>query len=352
VAAPSPSGYRLALVARSLTGITGVVAAPGSPTRLYVVQRRGLVRVLEGGRVRSAPFLDLRGRVALAGEQGLLSLAFDPSFASTGLVYVFYTRRARGELTIAEYRATPLQADPATARTLVTIEHPDGPFHNGGQLAFGPDGRLYAAAGDGGYIFDAPRPRPDPNGNSQNLGVLLGKVFSLDPRAATTRPEIVAYGLRNPWRFAFQPGTGDLIIGDVGYNLTEEVDVLRAGTARPVNFGWSVYEGRQRRRSAEVPLNPAGPLVWPAVTYGHLRGNCSITGGYVYRGSVRRLRGRYIFGDFCSGRIWSVVLRGGRASGLRVEPVRIRGVTTFGEDARGELYAGTLSGRLFRFARR
>ena len=329
-----------------------MVAAPGSPTRLYVVQRRGLVRVLEGGRIRSAPFLDLRGRVAVAGEQGLLSLAFDPAFASTGLIYVFYTGRERGELTIAEYRATPLRADPATARTLVTIEHPDGPFHNGGQLAFGPDGRLHAGAGDGGYIFDAPRARPDPHGNSQNLGVLLGKVFALDARAPTPRPEIVAYGLRNPWRFSFQPGTGDLIIADVGYNLSEEVDVLRAGTTRPANFGWSVYEGRLRRRSAEVPLNPAGPLVWPAVTYGHLRGNCSITGGYVYRGSVRRLRGRYVFGDYCSGRIWSLVLRAGRARGLRVEPVRVRGITTFGEDARGELYAGTLSGRLYRFARR
>jgi glucose/arabinose dehydrogenase len=287
------SGYRLALVARALPGVTGVISTPGDRTRLYVVQRRGLIRVLERGRLVRAPFIDLRGKVSVTGEQGLLSLAFDPQFARTGLVYVFYTGAARGELTIVEYRATRRSADLATARTLVTIEHPDSPYHNGGQLQFGPDGRLYAGAGDGGYILGPPRPRPDPNGNSQNLSVLLGKVFALDPQALEPRPEIVAYGLRNPWRFAFNPTSRDLIVADVGYNQLEEVDVLRTTTSRPANFGWSVYEGRQRRRTAEVALNPAGPLVWPALTYGHARGNCSITGGYVYRGSLRRLRGRY-----------------------------------------------------------
>jgi glucose/arabinose dehydrogenase len=352
-AATPTSTYRLALVARSLPGVTGVVAAPRDRSRLYVVQRRGLVRVLQRGRLLRAPFLDIRGRTSVAGEQGLLSLAFDPDFARTGLVYVFYTGADRGELNIVEYRATASRADPATARSLVTVEHPDGPFHNGGQLLFGPDGRLYAGAGDGGYLLeDRPPPKPDPRGNSQNLGVLLGKIFALNPQAATVRPQIVAYGLRNPWRFAFHPTSRDLIIADVGFNRLEEVDVLRASTARPANFGWSVYEGRARRPRADVALNPAGPLIFPSLTYGHARGNCSITGGFVYRGSVRRLRGRYVFGDYCSGRVWSVVLRGARAVGLRLEPVRVPGLTTFGEDARGELYAGTLSGRVYRFTPR
>jgi glucose/arabinose dehydrogenase len=351
--AAAPGGYRLALVARSLPGVTAVIAAPGDGSRLYVAQRRGLVRVFERGRLLPAPLLDIRARTSVAGEQGLLSLAFHPDFARTGRLYVFYTGRDRGELNVVQYRSTAERADPASARTFVSIDHPDSPFHNGGQLQFGPDGRLYVATGDGGYLRgDGPRPLPDPRGNSQNLDVLLGKVFALDPDAESPRPAIVAYGLRNPWRFSFQRPSGDLLIGDVGFNLTEEVDVLRASTRRPANFGWSVYEGRTRRRQSDVALNPAGPLVSPSLTYGHGAGNCSITGGFVYRGSVRRLRGRYVFGDYCSGRIWSVVIRAGRASGRRVEPVRVRGLTTFGEDARGELYAGTLSGRIYRFTRR
>ncbi len=345
-------GYRLALVSRSLPGVTGVTAVPADASRLYVIQRRGLVRVLERGKLLRTPFLDIRSKTSLTGEQGLLGLVFHPDFASTRRVYVFYTGRDQGELNIVEYAGTALRADPATARVLLTAEHPDSPYHNGGQLQFGPDGRLYAGAGDGGYLLDQPRQTPDPHGNSQNLGTLLGKVFALDVGSPAPRPEIVAYGLRNPWRFSFQPSSGDLIIGDVGFNLLEEIDVLPAAGPRPVNFGWSVYEGRSRRRQTDVVLNPTGPLVWPALTYGHARGNCSLTGGFVYRGSVRRLRGRYVFGDYCSGRIWSVVIRAGRASALRLEPVRVRGLTTFGEDARGELYAGTLSGRVYRFTRR
>jgi glucose/arabinose dehydrogenase len=346
------SEYRLALVARSLPGVTGVTAAPGDASRLYVVQRRGLVRILVRGRPVGPPFLDLRSKTSVAGEQGLLGLAFHPDFATSRLAYVFYTGRDRGELNIAEYRATAQRADPASARILVSIEHPDSPYHNGGQIQFGPDGRLYAGAGDGGYLLDQPRPSPDPHGNSQNLGTLLGKVFAIDVSSQTPRPEIVAYGLRNPWRFSFHPSSGDLIIGDVGFNLIEEIDVLPAAGPRPVNFGWSVYEGRSRRPRTDVVLNPTGPLLAPALTYGHARDNCSLTGGFVYRGSVRRLRGRYVFGDYCSGRIWSVIVRAGRASGLRLEPFRVRGLTTFGEDARGELYAGTLSGRVYRFTRR
>jgi glucose/arabinose dehydrogenase len=346
--------YRVHVVAKGLREPTWLAAAPGDRTRLYIVQRNGLVRTLARGRITRTPFLDLRSQTSGEGERGLLSIAFHPAYAQNGRVYAFFTGRD-GDINIVEYQARGGRVDARSGRALVHVAHPDSPFHNGGQLAFGPDARLYAGIGDGGYVGlgGTTPPHPDPHGNSQNLDVLLGKIFSLDVEAAHPTPRIVAYGLRNPWRFSFVRASGDLIIGDVGYNTAEEIDVLPPSARQPVNFGWSVYEGREKRNEAEVALNQAGELLFPVLTYrtgaGH---NCAVTGGYVYRGSVPRLRGRYVFGDYCSGRIWSVALRGGRATARRLEPFRVPSLSSFAEDARGELYAVSLLGRIYRVTRR
>jgi glucose/arabinose dehydrogenase len=333
---------RVEVVARGLTHPVYVTAPASEPERLYVVQRNGLVRVLARGRLQQGAFLDLRGRVAAGGERGLLSIAFSPRYATDRLLYVCYTDREK--VHVVELREAGGRVDTAAARVLLSVTHDESPYHNGGQLAFGPDGLLYAGFGDGGYIG----PQPDPHGNSQNLDVLLGKIVRLDPSAAAPRPEVVAYGLRNPWRFSFDAATGDLVIGDVGWFGAEEVNVRPAATTALVNFGWSVYEGRRlRRRGEPVELNRSGELTWPVHTYPTgIAGNCSITGGYVYRGRrVARFVGRYVFGDFCSGRIWSARLAGGRATGMQAEPFRARMLSSFGLDAGGELYVVSMCSR-------
>ena len=349
---PKPP-YVLRTVAKGLTEPVYVTAPSGVQGRLYVVLRRGVVRVVANGRVQRQAFMDIESQVSTIGERGLLSIAFAPDYATSGRVYAVFTDTTpEAAIRIVEYRAVGGRVDPATTRLLVRIPHEDSPYHNGGQLAFGPDGALYAGAGDGGYTRnDQLQLVPDPHGNGQNLRVLLGKIFRLDVAEASPRPAIVAYGLRNPWRFAFDGGSGHLIVADVGWNNEEEVDVLPRG-AGLTNFGWSVYEGRRPGPTAE--LNPAGTLVGPALTYRtNVARNCAITGGYVYRGrAVPRLRGRYVFGDYCSGRIWSAAYVDGRLSGRRVEPVKVRSLVSFGEDPAGELYAVSIRGKVLRFARR
>jgi pimeloyl-ACP methyl ester carboxylesterase len=342
--------YRLARLPVRLSAPTHVTAPRPGDGRLYLVERAGRIRVVRGRRLEPTPFLDLRRQVSVAGERGLFSLAFHPRYAESRRIYVCYTDR-NGAVVVAEYRTEGVGALPATARVLVRIPHFDSPYHNGGQIAFGPDGRLYVGVGDGGYA-GAP-PRPDPDENAQNLGVLLGKIFAVDVDEAEPRPRIVAYGLRNPWRFSVDPARSGLIIGDVGWTDREEINYLRLDTGRLTNFGWSVYEGR-RRRLGSGTLNPAGVLTWPVHTYlTNLRGDCSIVGGFVYRGSIRSLRGRYVFGDYCSGRIWSIRVAPGAAAGLRREPVRVPRLVSFGEDARGQLYAVSIDrGRVYRFTRR
>lgn len=329
-----------------LAQTTYVAAAPGDPSRLYVIERRGTVRVVRNGKLQRGLFLDIARLVGTSGERGLLSIAFHPAYPATPLVYAFYTDRD-GSIRIVELAVSNGRAQPATARTLVTVPHEASPYHNGGQLAFGLDGALYASVGDGGY---AGPNAPDPNGNSQNTEVLLGKLFRLRVEGEPS-PELVAYGLRNAWRFSFGPG-GQLIIGDVGYKSFEEIDIVPAGTTELLNFGWSPYEGRSSRRT-DVELNPAGRLVWPAHTYPtNVRGNCSVTGAYVYSGSIPRLRNRYVFGDFCSGRIWSGRLARDRVVDVRVEPVRVPQLASFGVGAARELYAVSLRGSVYRFTRR
>jgi glucose/arabinose dehydrogenase len=307
-----------------------VSAAPGEPDRLYVVEQPGRIRYVVGRHI-AGTFLDIRGRVKSGGEQGLLSVAFSPQYATDHRFYVDYTDR-NGDTRVVEFRSRHGRAVLASARQLLFIHQPYA-NHNGGQLQFGPDGLLYVGMGDGGA-------EGDPQNRAENLHDLLGKLLRADPKPAHPHWQIVGYGLRNPWRFSFDRATGDLYIGDVGQNTWEEIDFRpRAKLSRLANYGWRIYEGRTRY-AAGKPTGP-GELVWPIAVYSHSHG-CSVTGGYVHRG-------RYFYGDFCSGTIWSLRVRDGRATDVRKEKARIGQLSSFGEDAAGNLYAVSLaSGRLYR----
>jgi glucose/arabinose dehydrogenase len=327
---PPAAGVRLVTVA---TGLDSPVDVAGIPctAKLAVVEKTGRILVLTDGHPAPKPLLDLRGKVSQGSEQGLLSIAFSPRYAGNGLAYVDYTD-LDGNTRVAE-----LDTRKGSLRTILFVHQPFA-NHNGGALAFGPDGMLYVGMGDGGS-------EGDPEGNGQNRASLLGKILRLDVAKPNPRPQMYAYGLRNPWRFSFDPATGDLWIGDVGQNRYEEVDRLPAGTAPGANLGWNAYEGRAVYKRQPIDRSR---LVWPVAVYPHTEG-CSITGGYVYRGSeVPALRGRYVYGDFCSGRIWSLRAGGGRPQLLALP--RLEGLSSFGLDAQGELYATTLGGRVLRFA--
>jgi glucose/arabinose dehydrogenase len=326
------AGVRLVTVATGLDSPVDVAGIPGT-AKLAVVEKTGRVLVLTHGHPAAKPLLDLRGQVSEGPEQGLLSIVFRPHYAKNGLAYVDYTD-VDGNTHVAQ-----LDTRSGSLRTILFVHQPFA-NHNGGALAFGRDGLLYVGMGDGGS-------EGDPQGNGQNQASLLGKVLRLDVAKPRPRPQMYAYGLRNPWRFSFDPATGDLWIGDVGQNRYEEVDHLRAGTPSGANLGWNAYEGRAVYERQPIDRSR---LVWPVAVYPHTEG-CSITGGYVYRGSeVPALRGRYVYGDFCSGRIWSLPARGGSPQLLALP--RLVGLSSFGLDARGELYATTLGGRLVRFAPR
>jgi glucose/arabinose dehydrogenase len=315
------------------------VAAPRSePGRLYVVEQEGRIRVLVNGRMRATPFLDIRSRVASGGERGLLSVAFPPGYARNRRFYVNYTD-VNGDTRVVEYRSNGTRALTGTARQLLFVHQPYA-NHNGGQLVFGPDGYLYVGMGDGGS-------GGDPENRAQNLRERLGKLLRLNVDRRGARWEIVGYGLRNPWRFSFDRANGDLYIGDVGQGSWEEIDYTPRRSAGLENYGWDVYEGNATYERKNP--NPAGRLVMPVHVYANQGDDCSVTGGFVYRGrSIPSLRGRYIFGDFCSGKIWTLRVSGGRATGVRQERIRAGNLSSFGEDARGELYATTLSGVVFR----
>jgi glucose/arabinose dehydrogenase len=311
------------------------VGAPRNErNRLYVVEQGGRIIVLDRGRRRSEPFLDITSLVNSGGsEQGLLGLAFHPNYATNRRFYVQYTENG-GDTRVVEYRSDGQRARPRTARLLFRSADPYG-NHNGGMLAFAPNGRLFFTMGDGGA-------GGDPENRSQNPRSLFGKLLSINVNTRGLKVE--ALGLRNAWRFSFDKANGDLYIGDVGQNAIEEISFLRAGSSGLPNFGWDVYEGRSRFESK--PLGP-GRLVQPIATYTHDDG-CSVTGGYVYRGSNAALRGRYIYGDYCSGNVWSLKVVGGRAKALRRERFRIDSVTSFGEDPAGELYGVSHGGTIYR----
>ena len=326
---------RLARVVEGLESPVHLTWAPGERERLYVVEQVGRIRVVEEGRLLEQPFLDIVDLVVSGGEQGLLSVAFHPEYESNRRFYVNYTD-VNGDTRVVEYEATG--GNQIRRRQLLLVDQPYA-NHNGGQLVFGPDGLLYVGMGDGGS-------GGDPENRAQNLSSRLGKLLRIDVDAPGTQWETVAYGLRNPWRFSFDRATDDLWIGDVGQGDIEEIDFLPRGTEGLVNFGWDVFEGTERYEDKEP--NPAGELADPIVEYTHDEG-CSVTGGFVYRGeSVPSAEGRYFYGDYCSGLVWSF----SREEDERPtrEPFEVDSLSSFGEDLDGELYLVSHGGTVYRLA--
>jgi glucose/arabinose dehydrogenase len=346
------ASVRLEEVASGLAAPVHLTAPAGDP-RLFVVEQPGRIRVVEDGRLLPTPFLDLTDRVRSGGERGLLSVAFHPDYARNGRLFVYYTD-LDGDTRVERYTVTddPDRADPASAKPILSVEQPYA-NHNGGLVVFGPDGKLYVGLGDGGS-------GGDPQGNGQDLGTLLGKILRIDVDAgdpyavppdnpfvgrAGARPEIWAYGLRNPWRFAFDRSAGLLYIADVGQNEWEEIDVAPADRGG-LNYGWNTMEGSHCFGSSSCAREG---LTAPVVEYPHSEG-CSVTGGHVYRGRrAPSLAGRYVYGDYCQG--WVRTLRRS-ASG---DPERqtlalgdVGSILSFGEDSAGELYLLSSNGRVYR----
>ncbi|HEY4590034.1 MAG TPA: PQQ-dependent sugar dehydrogenase [Thermoanaerobaculia bacterium] len=356
-------GVSLQQVASSLGPVTGITHAGDG--RLFLTIRTGRIVILENGSLRPQPFLDIQSLTTTDGERGLLSTAFHPRYAGNGFFFIDYTN-VQGNTVIARYQVSasdPNRADPASARILLTIEQPFS-NHNGGQLQFGPDGYLYIGMGDGGSAND-------PDCRAQRTDTLLGKMLRIDVDQNVATPpyygipasnpfrgggnppdEVWASGLRNPWRFSFDRQTGDLWIGDVGQDRREEIDFQPASSRGGENYGWKVMEGTLCNSSnacpASTPACGSTAYTLPVLEYDH-NPHCSVTGGYVYRGSgASQLRGSYVFGDLCSGVIWAAA-RSGNGFTVRTVPGQVSLLTTFGEDVNGELYAGDLNGQLFRF---
>ncbi len=355
----SLSGQQLVLqpVASGLNRPLGLVTAGDS--RLFIAQQFGQILIYDGTGVLPTPFLDIHSLVSpgISGEseRGFLGVAFDPRYASNGFFFVYYTDTS-GNITIARYRVSAMdrdRADPNSAAIVLTIAHPQFANHNGGQLQFGPDGYLYLGTGDGGS-------RGDPNNNAQNLGSLLGKLLRIDVSSlpygippsnpfvnrAGARGEIWAYGLRNPWRFSFDRSSGDLWIADVGQDLWEEVDFQPATSIGGENYGWRSMEGTH---CFNPPTNCQDPsFVMPIIEYGHTGGACSITGGYRYHGArYPRMHDIYFYGDYCSGTIWGATQRSDGSWSTRVLLSTRLAISSFGEDANGELYVIDLRGAVY-----
>lgn len=359
VVLPDTSDVSWVRVAEGLDKPIGVTHAKDGSRRLFIVEQQGRILIWQDGSTRPEPFLDIRSLVACCGERGLLGLAFHPNYAENGQFYVYYTEQVGGTLfsVISRYFVSPdaNRADPASERRLLTLIQPYD-NHNGGQLAFGPDGYLYIGLGDGGAAGD-------PLGNAQSLQTLLGKILRIDvdkgepyaipPDNPFTNsgglPEIWLYGLRNPWRFSFDRLTGDLYIGDVGQGQWEEIDFWAFGQPGGANFGWDYYEGNH-------PYEGTPPLgfewIGPAAEYPHSLG-VSVTGGYVYRGTaLPNWQGVYLYGDYGSGKVWGLLrLANGEWENALLFETGAR-ITSFGEDEEGELYLVDYSGVLFRLERK
>jgi glucose/arabinose dehydrogenase len=330
-------------VARIATGLnrpTFVGAAPGDVGALWVLEQPGrVVRLGRDGRRDVA--LDISDDVKVGGEQGLLGIAFHPDFATDRRVYLHWSD-ARGDTRVAELEArADGQIDRSSRRWLLRLDQPEE-NHNGGQLAFGPDGRLYLGLGDGGGSFD-------PSETAQDLDSPLGKIASLDVDVARPRWRTELYGLRNPWRFSFDPALGELWVADVGQDETEEINrVLLEPDEPPKNLGWSAFEGTYRIHETHA-LDGRGKLIWPVAAYSHDEG-CSVTGGHVYRGTaLPKVSGRYIYGDFCSGALWTLKpTPGGHAEDVRREHASVPQLTHIGEDSDGRIVFASATGALYR----
>ena len=335
-ASAAQTAFRSVVVARGFDSPVLVTFAPGEPKNLYIVEQSGKVVRLRSG--RGTVFLDVTRQIDFGGERGLLGLAFHPKYASNRLFYVAYTTADRN--VVVRYRSNGRTAIPSSRKILLSVQDPYS-NHNGGHLAFGRDGMLYTTIGDGGS-------GGDPQDRSQDMSSLFGKLLRLDVSKAGSTWGIAGLGLRNAWRFSFDRATGDLYIGDVGQNAVEEVDYTPLSSPGLENYGWNLYEG-----SLRFSENDPGPgkLVFPVFEYAQDAGGCSVIGGYVYRGRARPAeRGRYIFGDYCSGIVWSLRVASGAASGVRQESFRIPGLTSFGEGAGGEIYATTAEGTILRLS--
>jgi glucose/arabinose dehydrogenase len=355
--APVPAAIagkvKLELLTRDTTEAVGIVAVPDeAPGRLFVVEKRGLVRTLRGKTFDPRPFLDFTNRVSLEyrdnGERGLLGLVFHPRYTKNGRFYLNFTDK-NGDTRVVEMRVDkkfPNRADLSSERQILFVDQPYA-NHNGGGLAFGPDGKLYVALGDGGSAND-------PMGNGQNGKTLLSKLMRIDVEVANAAPEVIGRGLRNPWRYTFDRKTGDLYIGDVGQFLFEYVHVVGANDLVGHNFGWSLMEGFHCFQSEACDVKGLTP---PVVEYPHSEG-CSITGGSVYRGkALPELTGVYFYADYCTALLRSFRWKNGHATESwdwkrALDPdSRLARLASFGEDQNGELYLVSHEGPIYGFAR-
>ena len=364
IAAAVPADYSNVSIGLTsmMSGLNGPVqvtnAADGS-RRLFVVEQRGVIKVWRAGH-RLSMFLDMRSKVELSGEQGLLALAFHPDYEHNRKFYVLYTEKGTGDVIVAEYRASTSnrnKAAPSTFRRLLRVGHRVNTNHNGGMLAFGSKGYLYISIGDGGGGGDTPN-------NAQTRTTLLGKIARIDVNGRTGRlayrippnnpyatsrslkREIWSYGLRNPWRFSFDRLNGDMWIGDVGQGAWEEVDhATRARGGRGVNYGWHIMEGNECFQPS-TGCDMTG-LQKPVAVYDHGQG-CAIIGGYVYRGPLTLLKGAYLFSDVCSGTIWSIVAAGPTPQTPTTMASTGLGITSFGEGESGTVYVTAQDGHVYR----
>ena len=350
------AAFQLERVASGLQNPVYVAQPPGDP-RLFVVERAGRIRIVRSGVVAKKPFADLRELVGANGERGLYSVAFHPNFARNGRLFIDYASVDGADEVWELHAARGASTVDGVPRLILSIPHRRA-THHGGQLQFGRDGYLYISTGDGGGVGD-------PDGNAQRRSSLLGKILRININrrsadegysipydnpftgAAPWRPEVLALGLRNPWRFSFDRLTGDLWLGDVGQDRFEEVDHVERSEIQGANFGWSRLEGTEPFAARSLH---GGHYVRPVGTYPHSLG-CSVIGGYVYRGPrIAGLNGQYVFGDFCSARIWSISANGGPieevGSGIGAGASEI---TSFGEGDDGTLYVTSARGGLYRF---
>ena len=309
---------------------------------MFIIEKYGVIRVFENGQQLESPFLNIDDRVNDSGnEMGLLGLAFHPDYEQNGFFYLNYTGDG-GDTRISRFQASGNIADPNSEKVLMIINQPYQ-NHNGGALAFGPDGYLYAGLGDGGSAGD-------PQKNGQNTTSLLGKILRLDvnngdaygiPSDNPFGNEVWAYGLRNPWRISFDRSTGDLWIGDVGQGQWEEIDYLPADSQGGANFGWSIMEGNHGYDGLAQP-----DMLLPVAEYSHAEGGCSVTGGYVYRGAMPEWQGIYLYGDYCRGIIWGLIFSNGQwQSQVMFETGGT--ITTFGQDESGEIYFASDNGNVY-----